>query len=99
MTRRPRTVGVAYQVGDYVVLDGRTGLITMDLGCGMYRIRFHHGPARSDGSIREATIRGHRLTPATKEQRAAAVAEGVTLANERSFLPSGPRARPEQPAR
>ncbi|MDN3297181.1 hypothetical protein QWM81_24675 [Streptomyces ficellus] len=90
---------MTYKVGDYVVHEGRTGLITMDLGPGLYRIRFHHGPARHDGSVREATLREHRLTPASAEQQAAAIEAGVTLDNERSYLPGKPRTRTFQRVR
>lgn len=82
-----------YKLGDYVVFEGQPGLITMDLGDGLYRVRFHHGPARCDGSLREATIRRGYLVAATDEQKAAAIAAGATPENERSYLPREPRTR------
>ncbi|MEW2631652.1 hypothetical protein AB0903_08325 [Streptomyces sp. NPDC048389] len=75
---------------DYVVYDGRVGLITMDLGAGMYRVSFHHGPART--KPREVTVHGHEVVPATEEQKAEAVAAGLTREAERSWLPQRPRA-------
>jgi hypothetical protein len=70
---------------DYVVHDGRVGLITLDLGAGMYRISFHHGPART--KPRELTVYRHEVTPATEEQKAAAIAAGLTREAEQSWLP------------
>jgi hypothetical protein len=75
---------------DYVVHDGRVGLITLDLGAGMYRISFHHGSAST--RPRELTVFGHELTPATDEQTTAAIAAGLTREAEQSWLPRRPRA-------
>jgi len=75
---------------DYVVYDGRVGLITLDLGAGMYRVSFHHGPAST--KPRELTVYRHEVTPATEEQKAAATAAGLTREAEQSWLPRRPRA-------
>ncbi|GFH36651.1 hypothetical protein [Streptomyces pacificus] len=73
--------------------DGRTGLITMDLGDHMFRVRFHHGRAPRPGLLSEATIRGERLRPATAEEKAQAVAAGLVRENERSGLRPAPKSR------
>ncbi|MEV0963245.1 hypothetical protein AB0J25_11765 [Streptomyces sp. NPDC049910] len=75
------------------VADGRTGLITMDLGGDMYRLRFHHGRAPRPGLLGEATIRGERLRPATAEEKDRAVAAGLVRENERSGLRPAPKSR------
>ncbi|MGW7361994.1 hypothetical protein ACWGI8_00850 [Streptomyces sp. NPDC054841] len=72
--------------------DGRTGLITMDLGS-MYRVRFHHGPAPRPGLVGEATIRREYLVRADEQQKAEAIAAGLVPERERSFLPPKPRTR------
>lgn len=73
--------------------DGRTGLITMDLGGDMYRLRFHHGRAPRPGLVGEATIRAGRLRLATDEEQARAVAAGLVRENERSGLRPAPKSR------
>ncbi|MFE3522238.1 hypothetical protein ACFXOD_11690 [Streptomyces sp. NPDC059161] len=72
---------------DYVVHDGRTGLITMDLN-DMKRVAFL--PPERPGQLREATFRNRELRPATPEQAAAARSAGLTRETQRSFLPPRP---------
>ncbi|MFJ8309806.1 MULTISPECIES: hypothetical protein [unclassified Streptomyces] len=69
---------------DYVVHDGRTGLVTMDLD-DLKRVAFL--PSTRPGELREATFRNRELRPATDEEAATVKARGLTRASQRSFLP------------
>lgn len=69
---------------DYVVHDGRTGLVTMDLN-DLKRVVFLRPAPR--GQLSEATIRTSELQPASIKQTEAARAAGLTRESQRSFLP------------
>ncbi|MEV6720623.1 hypothetical protein AB0M94_06785 [Streptomyces xanthochromogenes] len=76
---------------DYVVYEpeGRTGLITLDLGDGLMRVAFLRPVP--PGQLGEATIRTYDLKPASIKQTEAARAGGLTRESQKSFLP--PRRR------
>ncbi|MFE9536811.1 hypothetical protein [Streptomyces sp. NPDC006691] len=83
---------------DYVVYEreGRTGLITLDLGDDLMRVAFLRPPPW--GRLREATIRTGDLRPASAQQTEAARAAGLTPESQRSFLPGrGCGDRPADP--
>jgi hypothetical protein len=71
---------------DYVVHQGRVGLVTMNLGGDRYRVRFHHTGVPK-GQVREATVRQDHLREATDAEQAQAVRRGLTRDRERSRLP------------
>ncbi|MEV5940310.1 hypothetical protein [Streptomyces sp. NPDC051994] len=72
---------------DYVVHDGRIGLVTMDLA-DLKRVVFL--PPARPGQLNEATFRSDELAPAEPEQAAAARSAGLTREAQRSFLPPRP---------
>ncbi|WP_328314136.1 hypothetical protein OG432_30345 [Streptomyces sp. NBC_00442] len=75
----------------YVVYEreGRTGLITVDLGDDMKRVAFLRSPV--PGHLSEATIRTPKLRPASIREAEAARAAGLTRESQKSYLP--PRRR------
>ncbi|MFG2721031.1 hypothetical protein ACGFW5_22445 [Streptomyces sp. NPDC048416] len=72
---------------DYVVYaqDGRTGLITADLGHELMRVAFLR--PSPPGQLSEATIRTSELRPASATRMESVRAEGLTRKSQRSFLP------------
>ncbi|MFD7020040.1 hypothetical protein [Streptomyces sp. NPDC059161] len=72
---------------DYVVYEreGRTGLITLDLGDDMKRVAFLR-PSRA-GHLGEATIRTSELRLASAKETEAVRAQGLTQESQRTFLP------------
>lgn len=75
---------------DYVVHEGRTGLIIVDMD-DLKRVAFLR-PA-PPGQLSEATIRTQDLKPASAKETESARAAGLTREAQRSFLPSQPRWR------
>ncbi|WP_406507636.1 hypothetical protein [Streptomyces sp. NBC_00212] len=70
---------------DYVVYEGRIGLITYDMD-DLKRVAFLR-PA-PQGQLSEATIRTSDLSPASIKQTESARAAGLTRESQKSFLPS-----------
>ncbi|MEV6046019.1 hypothetical protein [Streptomyces xanthochromogenes] len=72
---------------DYVVYkrEGRTGLITLDLGGDLMRVAFLRPVP--PGQLAEATIRTGDLKPASAQETEAVRAKGLTPESQKSFLP------------